>query len=99
LLEICRSHPELLQAANRSQPDVIVCGLIRRNRIEQDSRTADDGSLGAILGARIVNRLAHQAVKWAWISEHYRIARAFRECLPIAARGELWMESSLTMNC
>jgi len=33
LLEVCRSHAELLQAASRCQPDVIVCGLSRETEL------------------------------------------------------------------
>jgi DNA-binding NarL/FixJ family response regulator len=102
LLEVCRSHPELLQAASRSQPDVIVCGLIREtelNGIRELQNMARSAHI--VMWAReLSTEVAHQAVEMGvrgFLSttaspEH------FRECLQIAARGELWMESSLTMN-
>jgi two-component system, NarL family, nitrate/nitrite response regulator NarL len=102
LLEVCRSHPELVQAASRSNPDVIVCGLSREtelNGIRELQMVAR--SAHVVLWAReLSTELAHQAVEMGvrgFLSttaspEH------FRECLQIAARGELWMESSLTMN-
>ena len=102
LLEVCRSHPELLQAASRSQPDVIVCGLSREtelNGIRELQMMAQDAHI--VLWAReLSTELAHQAVEMGvrgFLSTTASPAH-FRECLQISARGELWMESSLTMN-
>jgi two-component system nitrate/nitrite response regulator NarL len=102
LLEVCRSHSELLQAASKLQPNVIVCGLSREtelNGIRELQRMARSAHI--VMWAReLSTELAHQAVETGvrgFLSttaspEH------FRECLLTAARGELWMESSLTMN-
>ncbi len=102
LLGVCRSHSELLDAVKRSQPDVIVCGLSRETELAGIRELlALAGSTNIVLWAReLSTELAHQAVEVGvrgFLSttaspEH------FRECLQIAARGELWMESSLTMN-
>lgn len=102
LLEVCRSHPELLQAASRSHPDVVVCGLSREtelNGIRELQMIAR--SAHVVLWAReLSTELAHQAVEMGVRGFLSTTASPvhFRECLQIAARGELWMESSLTMN-
>jgi two-component system, NarL family, nitrate/nitrite response regulator NarL len=102
LLEVCRTHSELLQSASRSQPDVIVCGLSREtelNGIRELQMAARSAHI--VLWAReLSTELAHQAVEMGvrgFLSTTASPAH-FRECLQISARGELWMESSLTMN-
>jgi len=102
LLEVCRSHSELLQAASRSQPDVIVCGLSRETELTgiRELQTMARTAHIVMWALELSTELAHQAVEMGvrgFLSttaspEH------FRECLQISARGELWMESSLTMN-
>src|SRR5579863_3748854 len=102
LLEVCRSHPELLLAAHRSQPDVIVCGLTRETELNgiRELQTMARSAHIVMWARELSTELAHQAVELGvrgFLSttaspEH------FRECLQIAARGELWMEGSLTMN-
>lgn len=102
LLDVCRSHPALLQAASRFQADVVVCGLSREMELTGIRELQSIApSAHIVLWAReLSTELAHQAVELGvrgFLSttaspEH------FRECLQIAARGELWMESSLTMN-
>ena len=63
--------------------------------------TARRAGRGVVLWAReLSTELAHQAVEMGvrgFLSTTASPAH-FRECLQIAARGELWMESSLTMN-
>lgn len=102
LLEVCKTQPELLRATLQYQPDVVVCGLSRESElggIRELQGVAPAARI--VLWARDVStELAHQAVDLGvrgFLSttaspEH------FRECLQIAARGELWMESAMTMN-
>ena len=102
LLEVCRSLPELLKSAQRSQPDVAVFGLGRETELGgiRELQAVSSNSRIVLWGRDVSTEMAHQAVELGvrgFLSttaspEH------FRECLQIAARGELWMESSLTMN-
>jgi len=102
LLEVSKTQAELLQATRRYQPDVVVCGLSRESElggIRELQQAAPTTRI--VLWARDVStELAHQAVDLGvrgFLSTTASPAH-FRECLQIAARGELWMESSLTMN-
>lgn len=102
LLGIANNHTDLLRTAQARQPNVVVCGL---------SRETDLGSLRAlqyvapgsavVLWAReISTEMAHQAVEQGvlgFLSTTSALGQ-FRECLTTAARGELWMEGSLTMS-
>lgn len=102
LLPIANNHTDLLAAAETRQPDVVVCGL---------SRETDLGSIRAlqnvaprsaiVLWAREVStEMAHQAVEQGvlgFLSTTSTLGH-FRDCLSTAARGELWMEGSLTMS-
>ena len=102
LLEVCRSQPELLRSARRDQPDLVVCGLSRETELAGIRELqALAPSTRIVLWAREVStEVAHQAVELGvrgFLSTTASPAH-FRECLQIAARGELWMESSLTMN-
>ena len=102
LLEVCRSHPELLQAASRSQPDVIVCGLSRETELNgiRELQMMAQGAHIVLWARELSTELAHQAVEMGvrgFLSTTASPAH-FRECLQISARGELWMESALTMN-
>jgi two-component system nitrate/nitrite response regulator NarL len=102
LLEVSRSHAEALQAARQYQPDVVVCGFSRETDLGGIRELqAVAPSTAIVLWAReVATEMAHQAVELGvrgFLSttaspEH------FRECLQISARGELWMEGSLTMN-
>jgi len=102
LLAVCTTLPELAATLGQSQPDVVVFSLTLGNdlnTIGEVQRHAPKASI--VLWAREVPiELAHQAVNMGvrgFVSttaspEH------FKECLGIAARGELWMEQSLTMS-
>jgi two-component system, NarL family, nitrate/nitrite response regulator NarL len=102
LLEVSRTHPEALQATRQYQPNVVVCGFSRETDLAGIRELqAAAPSTSIVLWARdLSTEMAHQAVELGvrgFLSttaspEH------FRECLQIAARGELWMEGSLTMN-
>jgi DNA-binding NarL/FixJ family response regulator len=80
----------------------VVCGLSREtelNGIRELQMIAR--SAHVVLWAReLSTELAHQAVEMGVRGFLSTTASPvhFRECLQIAARGELWMESSLTMN-
>lgn len=102
LLGIARSHGELLGQAQLYQPDVIVCGLSRETdvpSIQQLQGVAPHAAI--VLWAReIPAELGHQAVEQGVLGFLSTTSSAshFRECLVTAARGELWMESALTLN-
>ena len=102
LLAVATSHAELLSSAQLYQPDVIVCGLSRETdlrSIYQLQGVAPSAAL--VLWTREISaEMAHQAVEQGvrgFVSTTSSTSH-FRECLLTAARGELWMESSLTMN-
>jgi DNA-binding NarL/FixJ family response regulator len=102
LLEVCRTHPELLKAAARLQPDLVVCGLSRETELNgiRELEVAAPATRIVLWAREVSTELAHQAVELGvrgFLSTTASPAH-FRECLQIAARGELWMESSLTMN-
>jgi len=102
LLEVCRSQPELLKAVQRHRPDVVVCGLSRETELGgiRELQTAAPAARIVLWAREVSTELAHQAVELGvrgFLSTTASPAH-FRECLQIAARGELWMESSLTMN-
>jgi DNA-binding NarL/FixJ family response regulator len=102
LLEVCRCHADLLHAASGFQPNVIVYGLSRETElsgIRELQRIARSAHI--VMWAReLSTELAHQAVEMGvrGFLSTTSSAEHFRECLQTAARGELWMESSLTMN-
>ncbi|MEO8052395.1 MAG: response regulator transcription factor [Acidobacteriota bacterium] len=103
LLEVCRTHAGLLQSARRYQPDLLVCGLTQEtaelNGIRELQLAAPQSRI--VMWAREVStEMAHHAVELGvrgFLSTTASPAH-FLECLQISARGELWMESSLTMN-
>lgn len=102
LVEVCRTQPELLLAAQRHQPQVVVCGLGRESDLSgiRDLQAAAPGARIVLWAREVSTELAHQAVELGvrgFLSTTASPAQ-FRDCLQIAARGELWMESSLTMN-
>jgi DNA-binding NarL/FixJ family response regulator len=101
LLEVCRTHNEVIQATTRFQPDIVVCGLRETDLSGIREIQAAAPHAAIVLWAREVSaELAHQAVELGvrgFLSTQAS-PQHFRECLQIAARGELWMESSLTMN-
>lgn len=102
LLCVCKTHREFVSALQSLQPDVVVCGLamgIDLSPVRELQRACPGASI--VLWARDVPaEMAHQAVNMGvrgFLSttaspEH------FKDCLSIAARGELWMEQSLTMR-
>ena len=102
LLEVCKSQSELLKATRHYQPDVVVCGLSRESELGgiRELQEAARGTRIVLWARDVSTELAHQAVDLGvrgFLSTTASPAH-FRECLQIAARGELWMESSLTMN-
>jgi len=102
LLEVSKTQAELLQATRRYQPDVVVCGLSRESELGgiRELQQAAPATRIVLWARDVSTELAHQAVDLGvrgFLSTTASPAH-FRECLQIAARGELWMESSLTMN-
>jgi two-component system nitrate/nitrite response regulator NarL len=102
LLEVCRTHQQLLTSALRHQPDLIVCGLNRQADLQPVRELlAVAPHAGIVLWAREVStELAHQAMELGVRGFLSTTANGehFRECLQIAGRGEMWMESSLAMT-
>jgi DNA-binding NarL/FixJ family response regulator len=102
LTGVYRTHQEVVTAARLQQPDIVVYNLTREADLGLIRELQSAASLSTIvLWAREVStEVAHQAVELGvrgFLSttaspEH------FRDCLRIAAQGELWMESALTMN-
>ena len=102
LLDVCKTQPDLLKATRQYQPDVVVCGLSRESELAgiQALQAAAPGTRMVLWARDVSTELAHQAVDLGvrgFLSTTASAAH-FRECLQIAARGELWMESALTMN-
>ena len=102
LLEVCKTQAELLQATRHYRPDVVVCGLSRESELGgiHELQAASPATRIVLWARDVSTELAHQAVDLGvrgFLSTTASAAH-FRECLQIAARGELWMESSLTMN-
>jgi two-component system, NarL family, nitrate/nitrite response regulator NarL len=102
LLGIFRNLPDLLAAAQLHQPDVVVCGLSRETDLASIHELRSLAPQSAIvLWAREVSaEMAHQAVEQGVLGFLSTTSSSthFRECLRTAARGELWMEGSLTMS-
>jgi DNA-binding NarL/FixJ family response regulator len=102
LICVSQTHQEVLAAARRHQPDVIVYGLameIDLAAIREVQKVAPHSAL--VLWAREVStELAHQAVTLGvrGFLSTTASAQQFRECLQIAGQGELWMEKTLTMS-
>jgi DNA-binding NarL/FixJ family response regulator len=102
LICVSHTHQDVLTAAHQHQPDVIVYGLameIDLGAIRDVQKVAPDSAI--VLWAREVStELAHQAVTLGVRGFLSTTASAehFRECLQISARGELWMEKTLTMS-
>jgi len=102
LICVCRTHQDLLTAAQQRQPDVIVYGLateIDLGAIREVQSVAPHSAL--VLWAREVStELAHQAVTLGVRGFLSTTASAghFKECLQISAQGQMWMEKSLTMS-
>lgn len=102
LLCVCGTRPELTAALTRLQPDVLVFGLALENDLNslRELQRASPRSSVILWMRDVTTELAHQAVNLSvrgFLSttaspEH------FKQCLSIAARGELWMEQSLTMS-
>jgi two-component system, NarL family, nitrate/nitrite response regulator NarL len=102
LLEVCKTQAELLNATRRFQPDVVVCGLNRESELGgiRELQAAAPATRIVLWARDVSTEMAHQAVDLGvrgFLSTTASAAH-FRECLQIAARGELWMESALTMN-
>ena len=102
LLEVCQTQAALLKSTREHQPDVVVCGLSRESELGgiQELQAAAPGTRIVLWARDVSTELAHQAVDLGvrgFLSTTASAAH-FRECLQIAARGELWMESALTMN-
>jgi DNA-binding NarL/FixJ family response regulator len=102
LLEVSRSHSEALQATREYQPDVVVCGFSRETDLAgiRELQTAAPAAAIVLWARDVSTEIAHQAVELGVRGFLSTTASPddFRECLQIAARGELWMEGSLTMN-
>ena len=102
LLGICKSQSELLKATLHYRPDVVVCGLYRQGELGgiQELQAVSPATRIVLWARDVSTEMAHQAVDLGvrgFLSTTASPAH-FRECLQIAARGELWMESALTMN-
>jgi len=102
LLKVCHTQAALLKSTREHQPDVVVCGLSRESELGviQELQEAAPGTRIVLWARDVSTELAHQAVDLGvrgFLSTTASTVH-FRECLQIAARGELWMESALTMN-
>src|SRR5712671_5897771 len=96
LICVSRTHQDVLTAARKHQPDVIVYGLameIDLGAIREVQSVAPDSAL--VLWAREVStELAHQAVSLGVRGFLSTTAspEQFKECLQISAQGQMWME-------
>jgi DNA-binding NarL/FixJ family response regulator len=102
LVAVSRCHPEALQAARQYQPDLVVCGLSRETELGglRELQAVAPATAIVLWAREVSTEWAHQAVELGVRGFLSTTAspEQFRECLQIAARGELWMEGSLTMN-
>ena len=102
LVGISRNHPDLLLAAQLRQPHVVVCGLSRETDLVSLRELQNVAPRSAIVlwTREISTEMAHQAVEQGVLGFLSTTCSPshFRECLSTAARGEMWMESALTMN-
>jgi two-component system, NarL family, nitrate/nitrite response regulator NarL len=102
LLSIEKTHQATLRALTIARPSVVVYGLAGEtdlNAVRDLLRASPETSI--VLWTRgISTELAHQAVNMGvrgFLGTNSPVER-FRECVEVAARGELWMEQSLTMS-
>ncbi len=102
LLGVSRTHQDLLAASQLHQPDVIVCGLSRETDLRsiRELQTVAPSSAIVLWAREVSAEMAHQAVEQGvrGFLSTTATPEHFRECLSISARGETWMERSLTVN-
>lgn len=102
LVGVERSHESALGALAAHRPSVVLYGLsgeIDLNSI-QDLRRISPSTIVILWTRDISTEIAHQAVSLGvrgFLSKHSPVDR-LKECIEVAARGELWMEQSLTLS-
>jgi len=102
LLSIQKTHQDTLRSLAIERPSVAVYGLAGETDLNavRDLLHASPGTSIVLWARGISTEIAHQAVNMGvrgFLSTHSPAER-FRECVEVAARGELWMEQSLTMS-
>lgn len=97
---ICQKPAELLRAASEHKPDVLLCCLHTGMDLNLAGlRFASPRSVVVVYSRDISPDFAHQALETGvrgFLSSTVT-PDALGECLLAAARGELWMEKSLSM--
>jgi len=100
LLSICQKPAELIRTASERKPDLLLCALHPGTDLNfADLRFASPRSVIVVLSRDISPDFAHHALEIGvrgFISSTVT-PEMLSECLHAAARGELWMEKSLSM--
>ena len=102
LICVCRSREEFIRAAERHKPDLLLYGLAAdvNLSVALELRRAAPQAAVIVWSREVSTELAHRAIDIGVRGFVCTSAQpeAFRECLRVAAGGELWMEKSLTMS-
>jgi two-component system, NarL family, nitrate/nitrite response regulator NarL len=97
----CRTFQELVRAVSENKPDVVLWALGPETDLAiAELRLASPRSAIVVWGRDIDLELAHQAIDMGvrgFIDSRVE-AGVLAECLAAVARGELWMEKSLSMR-
>jgi len=99
---MCRSRLDFLRAAEAQQPDILLYSLADDPNLSVAlalRRVAPRAAL-VVCGRDLPAEVAHQALNLGVRGFVCRSAQpgAFKECLRVAAGGDLWMEQSLSMR-
>ena len=102
---VCQTQAALLKSTREHQPDVVVCGLSRESELGgiQELQAAAPGTRIVLWARDVSTELAHQSggsgSARGFFEHHAGVGGALpRVPADCGARGELWMESALTMN-
>jgi DNA-binding NarL/FixJ family response regulator len=97
---VCSTPAEVIHAAAALQPDIILCAARPDTDLAiPDLRMASPRSAIVVLGREITPEFARDAMDLGvrGFVNSTEGPEVVRECLRSAARGELWMERSLSM--
>ena len=99
---VCDSRLEFLRAAEEQQPDILLYSAAddANLSVAMALRRVAPRSAIVVCGRDLPSEVAHQALNLGVRGFVCRSAQpgAFKECLRVAAGGDLWMEQSLSMR-
>ncbi|HWZ31296.1 MAG TPA: response regulator transcription factor [Bryobacteraceae bacterium] len=100
LVSVSQTPSEILQAAAKLQPELVLCALRADTDLAlPELRRASARSVIVVLGRDITPEFTREAMEMGvrgFVSSTEGLD-VLRECLRAAARGELWMDRSLSM--